>query len=758
MITPLSKICIAISFLMIFFAAPIIVQAADKEVVAYFPEWTVHLHQPYYVKDMASSNSAEKLTVLNYSFVIPAPGTNGDVVCQLDDPDAAYQMEYGSALSVDGTADSDRTNYHQDLRGHFNQLLKLKAINPDLRILVALGGWTGSTWFSDAARTQQSRETFVASCIDMFIRGNLPLDNNAGGPGAASGIFDGFDIDWEYPIAGGDSGVHHSSNDDVNLTALLAEFRRQLDVIDTNLLLTIATPASAFRGDNYQIIEDKKHVNWFNLMTYDFHGGWENKTGHLTNILQSVDDPSSDTFKLSLDSTVRLYTETYKVPYSKLVAGATFYGRGWKNVSLSNDGLYQSGREAPGIDEDGYNYYKALAPLMDAGYSMYWDASALASWLYNPDEGIFWSMDEPQSLALKQRYAEAYGLKGVMTWEITGDDDQGTLLSALVSGYPAEPYSPVSALDPDRNLSINIDDPIDCAITLEGFNVVINASASAPAGPEIQQVEFFQGGESLGFDNREPWSWAWFNLPKGKHELTAEMTLSDGNWNLSESVTIDVRGEGPDLGLWQTGVSYQIGDQVFYMGCIYSAKRNHVGSRVRTPSSGRYWSQVTCGGGDCGGGGTPGNQAPIVNITSPANDSVLPGGQDINIIVTVSDPDDGLDSVGFSPVSKIPCSLEHEAGTDTYSCTWSGTPAGAHQLTVIAIDYAGVATEDSVNFSVFVEGVCTERLWDSNKTYSKGDEVTTEESGIRWRSKRTHTGVEPGTSPSKWSNLGPCVN
>ena len=226
-------------------------------------------------------------------------------------------------------------------------------------MLIAIGGWLGSVWWSDAAATPESRATFVASCIDLFIRGDLPEAGSAGGVGVAAGIFDGFDIDWEYPITGGASGTHHSSDYDVNLTATLAEFRRQLDLVATELetgtfLLTMATPGSAFRGDNYQINADQAHVDWFNLMTYDYHGGWENKTGHQTNILTSVNDTSSDAFKLSIDNAVRLYRDTYGVSVEKLVIGAAFYGRGWRGVSETDDGLYQSGRTAPGIYEDGY--------------------------------------------------------------------------------------------------------------------------------------------------------------------------------------------------------------------------------------------------------------------------------------------------------------------------------------------------------------------------------------------------------------------
>jgi chitinase len=99
-----------------------------------------------------------------------------------------------------------------------------------LRIVVSLGGWTYSKYFSDVAPTDASRKKFVGSCIDMFIKGNLPVQGGYGGPGTAAGIFDGFDIDWEYPGSpGGHVGNHYSSADKADYTALLAEFRSELD-------------------------------------------------------------------------------------------------------------------------------------------------------------------------------------------------------------------------------------------------------------------------------------------------------------------------------------------------------------------------------------------------------------------------------------------------------------------------------------------------------------------------------------------------
>jgi GH18 family chitinase len=716
-------------------------QATDKQLIAYYPEWGVHL-QPYFVKDIVSSGAAERITVLNYSFAIPAPGPDGDVVCTLEDPEAAYQQWYDGTMAVDEVADT----MGDPVRGQFNQLRKLKADYPALKIVVALGGWTGSVWFSDAAADAISRQAFVASCIDLFLDGNLPLVNGAGGAGSATGIFDGFDIDWEYPITGGDTGTHHSSNDDVNLTALLAEFRSQLLAWEANhgvegLLLTMAVPASDFRGDNYQINLDQQHLDWFNLMTYDFHGGWEKKTGHLTNTMTSADDPSSDAFKLSLDNTVRLYRDVYEVPVNKLVGGATFYGRGWKNVSSSNNGLYQNGQTAPGIYEDGFDYWKDLALLENQGYTFFWDDKALATWLYSPSNSIFWSLDDPQSLALKKRYSDAYGLAGMMLWEVTGDDSGGSLISALHSGDPGTYLAGTSIGGP----AVSITQPADCAISLEGFNQVINATA----GGSAVQVEFFPVGlDSLGFDNRSPWSWAWFNLPAGEHELVAVATDSDGNFAMSDPVRLTVYGENSGLTLWRTGDSFAIGDEVFYEGCIYAAKRIHVGSRVRTPANSRYWQLVTCE--DCGGGGGSGN-APTVSLkTSPADGDSFEAPASILIEATAEDADGDLDRVDFYS-GTTPLSTDTVA---PYKYTWNNVPAGSYSIRAVAVDDEGNSAEDTATVTVFTLGGCTLAEWQEDTVYHKNDLV--QHNTIKWKSKRTSQGVEPGTSPSKWTNLGTC--
>jgi chitinase len=102
-------------------------------------------------------------------------------------------------------------------------------------------------YFSDAALTAASREHFVSSCIDLFIKGNLP-----GAPdGAAAGLFDGIDLDWEWPGSEGNAGNIIRAEDKQNFTKLAAEFRRQLDeygaTTGEDYLLTSFLPAAPGR-------------------------------------------------------------------------------------------------------------------------------------------------------------------------------------------------------------------------------------------------------------------------------------------------------------------------------------------------------------------------------------------------------------------------------------------------------------------------------------------------------------------------------
>src|SRR5256714_3606805 len=247
---------------------------------AYFTQWGIY-QNAYTPKSLDQSGMADKIDFLVYAFENIDPvnhqcfertsaasqdENNPNAGDNAGDSFADYQKSYSSDISVDGVGDV----FSQKIAGNFNQLKKLKAKHPNLKILVSLGGWTYSKYFSDAAATDASRKAMVSSCIDMFVKGNLPVDQSWGGPGSAAGIFDGVDIDWEYPGAAGHTGNHFQAADKQNYTLLLGEFRRQLDAIGGGKKwLTAAVPAGQ---DKIRQIETNKvgqFLDLANIMSYD---------------------------------------------------------------------------------------------------------------------------------------------------------------------------------------------------------------------------------------------------------------------------------------------------------------------------------------------------------------------------------------------------------------------------------------------------------------------------------------------------------
>ncbi len=401
----------------------------NKRVIGYFVQWGIY-GRNYRVKNIDTSGTAAKLTHINYAFgnvrnnrcevginqpSDPNTGVGGDAF-------ADYTKAFGAGESVSGAADT----WDQPLRGNWNQLQQLKAKYPGLKVLISLGGWTWSRGCASAARPE-NRQAFVASCIDAYIRGNLPLSDGAGGTGVAAGVFDGIDLDWEYPVACG--LTCGTPEDNANFTALLAEFRSQLNAVRPGLLLTIAAGAGIDKIRVTNPAAYHQYLDYINVMTYDFHGTWDAQTNHHSALFDSPNDPSTGDVRLYNSNDAMEGFLSRGVPASKLNLGIGFYGRGWTGVANVNNGLYQSGTAAPGTYEAGNEDYKVLK---NRAGTVFTDANARATWKY--DGNTFWSYDTPAMIAEKMSYVKAQNLGGAFVWEFSGDDAQGSLITAVSDG------------------------------------------------------------------------------------------------------------------------------------------------------------------------------------------------------------------------------------------------------------------------------------------------------------------------------------
>ncbi|MFF7179430.1 glycosyl hydrolase family 18 protein [Streptomyces sp. NPDC008121] len=401
--------------------------------VGYFTQWGVY-GRDFQVKDLETSGTAAKLSHINYAFGNVGPDGKcftGNAPGEAD-AWADYVRPLDAAGSVDGVADTAE----QPLAGNFNQLRELKAKHPGLKVMISLGGWSWSTHFSDAALTPASRKAFVSSCIDLYIKGDLPVDGARGGAGAAAGLFDGIDLDWEWPGSAGDVDTVHRPEDKQNFTALVREFRSQLDAYAKatergkkrkHYELTAFVPTAPAKIDaGFEVRKIMRDLDFVNLQGYDFHGPWESTTAQQSALFAGRGD-------FSVDQTVGDWLRR-GAPARKLVVGMPFYGQGWTGVTGGGNGMgHPAAGPAPATWANGYEDYKALKKLADSGaYTVHRDWRNGHAWLF--DGTTLWTYDDPQVLRTKAAYVRAKGLGGAMFWSLDGDTPDGELISSVDRG------------------------------------------------------------------------------------------------------------------------------------------------------------------------------------------------------------------------------------------------------------------------------------------------------------------------------------
>lgn len=325
-------------------------------------------------------------------------------------------INYAFANIIDGEVmfDSEKIDNTGMNAEDIKALLALKDVNPDLKVLVSVGGWGWSGNFSDAALTDSSRNRFGASAA-RFVRDHR---------------LDGIDLDWEYPNHPG-AGNTYRPEDVHNFTLMLECVRKHIDSLAVDqgrkekYMLTIATGASELYAANTELGELQQYLDFINIMTYDFHHGASYQTGHHSNLhLSSSDAPDGD----ATDRAVRIHIRD-GVPPSKLNIGIPFYGRVWKGVEPVNNGLYRQARTTGA----GMPFADVLKALADPAFVRHYDSSAAAPYLWNERDSVFISWDDEVSIAAKMEFVKAEKLGGVMFWEYTEDVD-GMLLNSLAKG------------------------------------------------------------------------------------------------------------------------------------------------------------------------------------------------------------------------------------------------------------------------------------------------------------------------------------
>lgn len=308
-------------------------------------------------------------------------------------------------------------------------LVKQKERNPDLKVMIACGGW-GADGFSDMALTDESRTKFIQSAREFIQTYQL----------------DGMDMDWEYPGISG-AGTMARDEDKQNFTALMKGLREMLDSFDSPKVLTFASAGWKLYYNHIEINEVMKFADYTNVMTYDQVSGVSIYTGHHTPLGDvKRSDIEGTPFQTHLDSLFSAGETLDPNPRSvqkivdfliqagvdpkQIVIGAAFYGRVWKGVPPVNNGLYQLSQ---GLHIGWMAYHQIRNQYeSDSNFVRYWDEKALSPFMYNSKDSLFVSYDDTVSVAQKTNYTLDKGLGGIMFWELGNDTKEaGSLLDAI---------------------------------------------------------------------------------------------------------------------------------------------------------------------------------------------------------------------------------------------------------------------------------------------------------------------------------------
>ena len=319
---------------------------------------------------MIDSFEVEKLTQLIFSF------------CHLK----------GDSLSVANARDS----------ATILQMVALKKRNPQLKIILSLGGWGGCQTCSNVFATEKGRKIFAESTKQL------------------SDYFgtDGIDLDWEYPAISGFPGHPYALEDKPNFTALIKELRKKLG---RNKEISFAAGGfSSYIDSSVEWEKVMPLVNRVNLMSYDLVSGFSTISGHHTPLYSTPQQVES------VDNGVKKLIAA-GVPPGKIAIGAAFYARFFQVADTINNGLY-----LPAEFYHGLSYSRFADTInINNGFVQYWDTVAKAPYAFNIQRKLLATYDDSESIKLKTDYVIKNKLNGIMFWQLADDKFSNGLLNVI---------------------------------------------------------------------------------------------------------------------------------------------------------------------------------------------------------------------------------------------------------------------------------------------------------------------------------------
>ncbi|KAL9578954.1 MAG: hypothetical protein Q9203_006905 [Teloschistes exilis] len=291
----------------------------------------------------------------------------------------------------------------------------LKNLSPGLQTWISIGGWSMNdpdqpthATFSTLASSNDAQNKFFSSLLSFM----------------ATYGFDGVDIDWEYPVAPERSG---NPIDQQNYEVFLYNLKSALGSNGHNYGLTITIPSSYWYMRNFDLSGIAKHIDWFNVMTYDLHGTWDSTDKYIGAVV------NAHTNLTEINQTMDLLWRNNINP-DQVVLGLGFYGRSFTltDPSCTHAGCPFSSGGNPGecSASAGTLTFAEIQRLVAAGAqeTLVQDA-AVKQAVFGGNQWV--SYDDAETFKMKIDYANSKCLGGTMVWAVSTDDSKGSAAAAL---------------------------------------------------------------------------------------------------------------------------------------------------------------------------------------------------------------------------------------------------------------------------------------------------------------------------------------
>ncbi len=334
--------------------------------------------------------------------------------------------------------------------GFFDPSIADHIHNNNSKFILALGGWGHTEGFVSSTSTYELRAEFISSIIDKII---------------AFG-YDGVDIDWEFP---------QTIEQKNNLTYFIEELDSVFYSFDPQLLITMAVPISNWSGQWLNMSALRPHVDFFNAMTYDIHGGWSSHAGHNSPLYQS---PPGDADG-SIETGINYLVNTRGLPENKINMGIPFWGKKY-NASTINGSFTGSV-----IDM----YYSEILPLIGNGWTYEWDNIAKCPYLVKEDQSKIITFDDPISIQHKCEFAQSRNLGGVMVWALGYDDmnSEESLTESINSNW----------LNSEKNIKNTLPSGIELCTYPNPFNPMMKINFYLPVRDNVDLKLFDMRGRLI---------------------------------------------------------------------------------------------------------------------------------------------------------------------------------------------------------------------------------------------------------------------